>query len=242
MSKKKIKNYIGWLFASLLFFNVFLNVFSYAKSSISSLSSSRKTEEHKKKYGVLDKNSIHVKSLKPTIRLKNKKIAVLDGPQQSKHAQKVMQLFKKLLKNCSDCQIQLFPIYENNGKLSLSSFEKGINDAIAYDPSIYHFSWNLKLSPKTMPLLTILGQIPRNAIVVAAAGENEQDANRILKLKNTVMGAYSRAHIIGELNKKGFLSPRSNYGPEMTDKLQAPAGYLGSSFSAILYSSQLVRE
>ncbi|MBX9765982.1 MAG: hypothetical protein K2X47_01815, partial [Bdellovibrionales bacterium] len=109
---------------------------------------------------------------------------------------------------------------------------------------ILHFSWNDEKNVRYEAFaLELTKLVAKETLVVAAAGENVDDPNRILKLEETVMGATigksDFGFLIGELNDKNHLSARSNYGPELFTALPPPEKKSGSSFSAPRFSARL---
>jgi hypothetical protein len=182
-------------------------------------------------------------SASPAFSSQNIHIGVFDAPLETAHSKQVLNLFRAQLRGLSNVRISLYPIYDKEGNLFESEFLQQLKRAEKEKVDIYHFSWNMRSSSKTVDLEKALAKLlGKGKTIIGAAGENPENPNLILKLSETVMGKVSGVKIIGELDGKGNLAPRSNYGPEMTDKRKPPPGLQGSSFSSVMYTSDLVKK
>lgn len=169
------------------------------------------------------------------------RISVFDSGAGFDHEKKILKILKSHLASCRSCEVRSFPIYEKDGTLRVSGFLSALKKG-AQGAQILHFSWNIPAIPKTEPIVQALNDLSRQGkIIVASAGENYENRHRILKLSGTVMGKVQGALIIGELDPRGYLSPRSFYGDEMLTALAPPEGNSGSSFSAVLFTAELAK-
>ena len=170
-------------------------------------------------------------------------VAIFDTGKGNSHEDRVIKLFQQELKNCSRCIIKNFPLYDAEGNLREKIVLNALKDAQKIKPALYHFSWNIEHSEKTKGIEKELQKIvDGGAVIVAAVGENPQNRHRMLKLSETVMGQVKGVLLIGELNEKGNLASRSNYGEELFTALKSPKGYLGSSFSSVRFSARFLEE
>ncbi|MCB0393277.1 MAG: hypothetical protein KDD25_01885 [Bdellovibrionales bacterium] len=167
---------------------------------------------------------------------KSKKIqiAVLDSPPGHEHSKKIIEI----LDDASN-DVQLFPIYDRNGNLTQAKFLQAIEDAKNSGAQIIQLSWNARYEDGYKTILAKLNEFASTSILVGAAGSGLGFNGTPLKLKETVVGRISKAIIIGELNEKGFLDPRSSYGPELLTALPEVGNNAGSSFTSAQFTKIL---
>ena len=167
------------------------------------------------------------------------RIAVFDSGERHPHQKQVLAAFSKY---CPGAQILTFPIYDSKGQLKADQFSQQIQGAIKHRADIFHFSFNLPYSQRLMPMAQTLKNHLASQLVVAAAGENPYNVNKIVPLSKTLMGQLPAVLLIGELNKKSQLAPRSSYGPELLTALRRDADFPpGSSYTAVQFTCALAQ-
>lgn len=178
-------------------------------------------------------SSVHAKGVKHKIY-----VAVFDSRLQDVHAKKVLDLFSQRAK---ECQVQLFPIYDDRGQLDLAKFQKSLEN-LPPQFEVIHLSWNQFFEPQFQGVVTALNLLIAKGRVIVAAGGESQELNRMNgPLKETVMGGVQNAILVGELDAKGKLTSRAFFGPELTAAWLAPEGYKGSSFSSVLMTAEVCK-
>lgn len=167
------------------------------------------------------------------------KIAVFDAPLGHKHSRDVIKLMRKKLRDCSSCQIELFPIYDQSGTLNLNLFKSGL-EKINNSYALVHLSWNMPYEMKFDPIIEQLNRIVKSGIaVVAAAGESQQISEIAVPVSKTVMAQVKSVVLVAELDQHGKIPIRAYYGSEITHRIPSVKNYPGSSFTAVIVSSRM---
>lgn len=178
---------------------------------------------------------------------KTLEIALFDGGIKNLHHIEVRKVILQEVQTHCPGKVTLkdFSLFTAKGSFDSNSVVKSLESlALVQKSRILHFSWNDAQSPIYASFEQVLRKAAANGTpIVAAVGENVDDPNRMLKLSQTVMGSSigksNFGFLIGELNERGQLSARSNYGEELFTALPPKKGKAGSSFSAPLFSARL---
>jgi hypothetical protein len=169
-------------------------------------------------------------------------IAILDSGVTSNHEKQILDLFHLQLQSCRSCKLISFPIYNKKGELTQDQFLQALKEAEKKNVQIIHLSWNLPYDKKFDVVIAEINRISKKIFIVGAAGAHSDAENlSIFKISDTVMGKVPKALIVGELSPDKKIKQGSWMGPEMITALTPPMKYSGSSFSAVLFSSELAK-
>ena len=183
----------------------------------------------------------------PALSAPKVEILLFDGGPAHSHHRRIKKIIKdETTKRCNrQVLIRDFSLFDKKGNFDFPSVQKDLKSVKSgRRVQILHLSWNDKLEPKFQPLVDQVRELLKAGMwVVAAAGENADHREDILRLSDTVMGKALGKHdmgfLIGELTDRGHLAPRSHYGPELLTALRPPYGHSGSSFSAPLFTARM---
>ena len=183
----------------------------------------------------------------PALSAPKVEVLLFDGGPAHPHHRRVKKILEDETSRRCNRQVLIrdFSLFDKKGNFDLPSVQKNLTSAKnERRVQILHLSWNDKLEPKFQRWVDQVREVLQAGMwVVAAAGENIDAPENILRLSETVMGKAIGKHdmgfLIGELTDKGHLAPRSHYGPELLTALRPPSGDSGSSFSAPLFTARL---
>lgn len=161
-------------------------------------------------------------------------ICTLDRGPESAREKKVLEILRKKLKSCPNCEIISYASFEKNGDINSEKFLNSVEQAKAHC-DVINISWNILSNSKTPIMEFALANVAINKFLIAAGGAYEQGPPKALEA--TVMGKIPEAYLIGELDSKGQLTAHAFSGPQMFTALKVNSQYPGSAYTAPVFAA-----
>ncbi len=145
-----------------------------------------------------------------------------------------------LLKKCAQCDIKNLSPYKEDGSVDLAMLP-GQLEAAMTTTSFMYFQWNAKMGEEFRPVVSSLKKLVENNILIIGAAGLAKASEPSLPLSKTFLGAVPGIIIIGDLEGRERLPPKSYFGPEMLTAIRAPDDSPAKGFGSAMFMGRLAQ-
>lgn len=152
---------------------------------------------------------------------------------------KIKPFFIARTQSCAKCSIVDFTPYKENGHPDPTSFKNKF-EQLPSDIQIIFLDWNEQSSPSNDFFVELVSKkIQEGKLVIAVTGV-ASSSEKVLALKNTLFGRVKDIIILGELEPRDVLRPRSHFGPEILTAVRPPKELMGQGYGPLIFVTRLV--